>query len=147
MSYAVLSIRSQRARLCGHATHFVVLPVLAEHCSCSTQQIDKVWTTIRERVALRPWVVMKQRQFLRFVRSDLSFSVGIFRTAVRAKENSLRSSVLGASMIFPLESPFALWHAGVSISSGLDNRLRAPVWQLGPDRLLHRKFFFYSGKQ
>jgi len=63
----------------GHATHFVFSRCWAEHCSCSTQQIDKRLDDYSRAVALRPWVVNEAAgSLLRFVRSDFIFSVGIF---------------------------------------------------------------------
>ena len=56
MSYAVLSVSPSVLGFAGHATHFVLLPVLGGTLLLlKARDRQAVWMPIRKWVALRPW--------------------------------------------------------------------------------------------
>ena len=74
MSYAVLSVSPSVLGFAGHATHFVLLPVLGGTLLLlKATRPASFWIAIHERDALRPWSVNEAAGgFLRSIWSDLS---------------------------------------------------------------------------
>jgi len=115
MSYAVLSISPSVLGFAGHATHFVVLPVLGGTLLLlNTADRQAFGRLFASGLLFGLGLLMKQPAVFFALFAAIYLLCGDIRQQFGLRRILLRSSVLCASMIFPLGiTCLLLWHAGV----------------------------------
>ena len=134
MSYAVLSVSPSVLGFAGHATHFVLLPVLGGTLLlCNSTDRQALGRLFASGLLFGIGLLMKQPAVFFALFGAIYLVSGNLHRRAQAKKILLQGLIFSAGVILPLGiTCLLLWRIGVFEQVlVLDNRLRASIWRPG----------------